>query len=198
MRHVDFMTATSATSTATSAPASYRLSRRQYDRMVEAGVLREDDHVELLEGVIYRMSPQGAPHSYVTRQLMRHLFGSLGDRAAMLVQMPFAASDDSEPEPDLAVIWTEDDLPDTHPSRAHLIVEVANSSQAYDLGIKARVYARAGVPQYWVVDLRARVVHEHRGPTDEGYTEVIARVPGEVLVVDAFPDVTVPVDLLLP
>lgn len=195
------MTATSATAATPStgpAPASYRLSRRQYDRMVETGVLGEDDRVELLEGVIYAMSPQGTAHARVIRRLNNHLVLALAGRALVSPQLPMAASDDSEPEPDLALTWLEDDEADDHPGRAHLVVEVAHTSQAYDLGLKARVYARAGVPQYWVVDLRARVVHEHRGPADGGYAEVIAGQLGDVLVVDAFPDVTVPVDLLLP
>jgi Uma2 family endonuclease len=146
------------------------LSRAQYDALVEAGHFR-DEPVELLEGVLVRMSPQGVDHARavdrIATSIMLRLYLDHGEAYRVRQEKPFAASDDSEPEPDIAVV---DAATDTwgagHPSQAHLVVEVADTSRRVDLVHKPRIYAASGIPEYWVVDLPRRTVVRHAQPTD--------------------------------
>lgn len=146
------------------------LTRAEYDRIVELGVF-DDEALELLDGGLYRMVPQGWPHHSVTSRLRRHLeraWWAAGDeRYLVTVHAPIAAGDRSEPEPDLYVYDAEADDAGHHPEFAHLVVEVAQSSQGRDLVRKPGVYASAGFPEYWVVDLPRREVVVHRDPRPE-------------------------------
>jgi Uma2 family endonuclease len=117
----------------------------------------------------------------------------LADLAWVRVQGSFAADELSEPEPDFCV-FPLGDYDAAHPSEAHLIVEVSDSSLAYDLGEKARLYAACGVPEYWVVNLVDRVVEVHRGPGATGYREVTAVPKGARLRLLTFPEVELAVD----
>jgi Uma2 family endonuclease len=154
---------------------THRLSTAEYERMVDLGALDELG-VELLDGLLIDMSPQSPEHVRVVRALMR-LFAA---RVAILrVQMPLAVADGWLPEPDVALV---EDHPDqrTHPSTALIVAEVAVSSQTVDR-LKAVVYARAGVPRYWLIDVPKATVTEYTGPSSEGY-ESIRRLTGtEVL-----------------
>jgi Uma2 family endonuclease len=147
------------------------LTRAQYDTLVRAGAY-EDQAVELLEGVVVDMAPQGEPHSNrigrLNTRLTARLVASFGERCMVRPRTPLAAGPLSEPEPDLAVVDWDASSDETHPATAHLVVEVAQTSQARDLGVKSRIYADAGVTQYWVVDLPARqvVVHTHPDAAD--------------------------------
>ncbi|MEQ1565413.1 MAG: Uma2 family endonuclease [Myxococcota bacterium] len=173
----------------------YRLRRADYDRLVATGAL-EGQQVELLHGVIVPMSPQGPPHAAVIRRLNRWLTPALLGRAEVNVQAPFATAD-SEPEPDLSVVTLGGD-DDRHPTEAYLVVEVSVTSQRRDRGIKADLYASAGVPEYWVIDLATRSVLVHLDPCDGRYTSLHTRRDGDTLVVAAFPDLTLPVAEVLP
>ena len=128
-----------------------RLQRAEYDRMVGFGMFR-GEKIELLQGRLVTMSPQGKPHAFSVTRLNRLLVRALGDRAEVRVQAPFGASAESEPEPDIAVVLPGDYL-DEHPRRALLLIEVAESSLQDDRRIKGPMYAAAGVPEYWIVDL---------------------------------------------
>jgi Uma2 family endonuclease len=143
------------------------LTREQFDILVDAGVY-EDQRVELIEGIVVDMAPQGPGHGFtigrITTRLAVRLDREFGDRYEVRPQVPLAATALSEPEPDLYVIDAADSTPESHPRTAHLVVEVAQTSQRKDLGIKARVYAAAGVPRYWVVDLAAARVVVHTDP----------------------------------
>lgn len=143
------------------------LTRVQFDVLVGAGTY-EDQRVELIEGVVVDMAPQGPEHGFgigrLTTGLVVHLAGAFGRKYEVRPQVPFAATENSEPEPDLYVIDRADSTPEAHPARAHLVVEIAWSSRRADLGIKARIYAAAAVPRYWVVDLAAGVVVVHTDP----------------------------------
>lgn len=160
-------------------------TRAEYDRLIEAGAL-EGQHVELIEGVLVEMSPQGPLHYEVVRRLIT-MFGPLLQAGFSFgVQGPLAVGPTSEPEPDFVVIKDENyakGLPDT----AFLVVEVAVSSRAVDLQAKPRLYSAAGVPEYWVVDVGAREVVVHRGPHWDGYAEVRRVGPGETLHPTALP-----------
>ncbi len=155
------------------------LFRAEYDGLVELGAF-EDEHIELIEGVLVEMSPEGGEHAAVIQELTWLFARGVSEDLRVRVAAPWAASDRSEPEPDLAVVPAG--LPRTaHPDVALLLVEVSYSSRRIDLGLKAAVYDAAGVPEYWVVDLVHQVVHRHVGPTGWGYEVVTQHQSGERL-----------------
>jgi Uma2 family endonuclease len=177
-----------------------RWTREEYDRLVEAGVLSPEERVELLEGDIVRMWPQNPTHAFAivsAEEALREVF-----RAGfhLRVQLPFAIGDDSEPEPDVAVVrGHRRDYILAHPSAAVLLVEISDSILDYDRRRKGPAYARADVPDYWIVNLVERVVEVYRDPTpDRGYQTVQRFRPGESVVPLSAPHVSVAVDNLLP
>ena len=121
---------------------------------------------------------------------------ALVDRASIRIQSAFAASDISEPEPDVAVVPVADYL-DAHPSVAHLLIEVANTSLAYDRGTKAKLYAACGVPEYWVVNLVDRLVEVHSDIVRGEYRKRVPYKPEDTLAPAAFPDVEIALSQLL-
>ena len=169
-----------------------RFSRAEYYRMVEVGILREHDRVELIKGEIVEMSPIGRRHKAFVGNLAQLLMVRLAGRAVVWAQSSIALADDTEPQPDLAVLrrgavsykerdaWAEDTL---------LVVEVADSSLAYDRSTKMRLYAEAGIPEYWVVDCTAETVEVHREPAPDGYREVRLVAGVGTLAPQASPDV---------
>ncbi len=171
------------------------ITRVEYEARVSRGEL-EDARVELLDGRIVSMSPIGGRHRYSVRRLARILVVALGDRANVEIQSSFAASDASEPEPDVLVVPPGDYL-DAPPSRAWLVVEVADTSLTRDRA-KARLYARAGVPEYWIVNLVEGVIEVHEGPGAEGYAHTSRHGREHTLRLIAFPDVEVQAGLVLP
>jgi Uma2 family endonuclease len=167
-----------------SVPALRRWTVAEYHRAAESGVFAPEERLELIEGEIYRMSPQGSPHSATTGSSGDLLREAFGKGFIVRVQMPLTLDDDSEPEPDLAVVrgtWTE--FADEHPHTAELVVETSESSSSYDLGLKARVYARAAVPEYWVLLTKPRIMVVHRDPDPAaGSYRTIIRVDAEQTV----------------
>ncbi|MEO0325458.1 MAG: Uma2 family endonuclease [Myxococcota bacterium] len=170
-----------------------RLRRAEYDALVAAGAF-EGEPLELIRGVIVRMSPQGAPHAAPIVLLNDLLVRALGDRAFVRVQLPLAGPDESEPEPDLAVVPRELGF-DDHPSQASLIIEVARTSQDYDRDTKGPLYAEMGVAEYWLVDVAARAVEVRRDPKGGVFCDTRVVTSGEVRLA-AFPDVSVAVQTL--
>lgn len=156
-------------------PDEFRpLRRAEYERLVEAGVY-EGQRVELLGGVLVEVAPQSEPHSDAIRFLNRVFGRSLGEDVELGVQTPLGVDDISLPEPDLSVL-PAGRYRQAHPERALLVVEVAVSSLRIDLGEKARRYAAAGFPEYWVIEPIARRVHVHTDPRPDGSwgrTEVV-------------------------
>jgi Uma2 family endonuclease len=142
-----------------------RWSRHEYDRLVEVGIFRPGDPVELLAGNLIVAEPQGTRHVTAVRRATRALEAAFGLGWEVRPQAPFALDDESEPEPDLAVVpGAIEDYRDAHPSRAALVVEVAESSLALDRQHKASLYARAGLADYWIVNLVDRVLEVYRQP----------------------------------
>lgn len=159
------------------------LTRREYDVLVETGVLK-DERVELLRGMIVEMAAKGVPHDMAVQWLNMWLARRVPERLHVRVQSAWAATEDSEPEPDLAVVparWTPPDGVRSHPQIAELIVEVAASSLRRDLRIKAPIYAEAGVPLYWVIDLDVREVVVHTDPVEGAYRSVMRHDPADVI-----------------
>lgn len=173
------------------------LKRVEYDRLVDLGVF-EGEKVELLYGRIVQMAPQGEHHSSAIVALTMLLVPRLAGRADVRVQLPLACPDESEPEPDVAIVPPGSVFLGDHPSWAHLVIEVAASSQEKDRGPKGDLYARAGVPEYWVVDVRSRRVERYRRPVDGRYAESSLHESAETLCPGEFPDVEVELARILP
>ena len=133
--------------------------------MVDAGILGEDERVELIQGVLVEMSPQHRAHARVIEWLTRHLNRSLGDEYAVLPQLPLTLGEFSEPEPDVSVVPARRASADTeHPKEAYLVVEVSRGSLKADRQVKGAMYASAGIPEYWIVNLDERVLEVYRDP----------------------------------
>ena len=154
------------------------LRRKEYDRLVAEGFF-EDERVELLHGVLVTMSAQGGRHSATAAWIAEHLIRALDRSFEVRSHSPFAASDYSEPEPDVGVYprGSYDD----HPARAFLLVEVADSSLAKDRRIKTGIYAAAGVPEYWIVDLQHERVEVLTEPDEDEYQRRVTLRRGDVL-----------------
>jgi Uma2 family endonuclease len=147
--------------------AGRRWTRAEYYRLLDSGAL-PDSGIELLEGTIVETTPQRAPHATAT-QLVAEALRRAFPQAVVRVQFPFVVDETTEPEPDVAVVpGSVADYAQAHPSTALLVVEVADSTLPKDLR-KADLYARADVPEYWVVDLGSRLVYVHREPQPSGY-----------------------------
>ena len=173
----------------------------EYYRMAEAGILGEDDRVELLDGEIVQMSPVGVPHSACV-DLLTHALEAVRRHAATIrIQSPVRLGEYSEPEPDVAVLRGEPrDYARRHPGPADtlLVVEVADTSLLYDRRRKVPAYARAGVPEAWLVDLPGGRVHVFRGPGADGYESATVLAATYVLTIEAIPEVRIPVRAILP
>jgi len=143
-------------------------SRKEYDRLIELGVFQPGDPIELIGGELTVAEPQGAPHYTSIQRTARALERAFGPEWNVRTQGPFGLDEESEPEPDVAVVaGTLDDYGRDHPSRAALLVEVSESSLAFDRGHKGSVYARAGIPDYWIVNLVDRVLEVYREPAPD-------------------------------
>lgn len=171
------------------------LKRSEYDRMVELGLF-QDERVELLRGVLVKMSPQYAPHASTVQKLNRLLMKQLQESFDLRIQAPLALSDDSEPEPDIAVVPLGD-YEIEHPRTALLVIEVSDSSLRQDRR-KAAVYASAGIGEYWIVNLGARAVEIYSSPDGDRYAEVRTLREGDVLRPAALPDLAIEVAEILP
>jgi Uma2 family endonuclease len=166
-----------------------RLKRAEYDKLAGTGSF-ENERVELLYGLVVRMSPIGPNHMNAVERLVELLVLALHGRARIRPQGPFAASDDSEPEPDVSVLPPRDYL-DDHPSTAWLIVEVAETSLVHDRTAKAQLYAEAGVREYWIVNLVDRAIEVHRDPVKGRYGSKTVHARGDAITLLHFPDVTI-------
>ena len=149
--------------------------RKTYHQLGELGVY-QGRRVQLLYGTVIDMSSMGTPHANAIRVLTRYFVTHTSKAMDVMVQLPIAASDESEPEPDFAFVPSRPVSEDDHPATALLVVEVADSSLKLDLGVKALLYAECGVPEYWVLDLKARSTVVHRAPRRGKYTSC-RRVP---------------------
>jgi Uma2 family endonuclease len=150
-----------------------------YHQMIESGILDEDDRVELLEGKIVCMSPQRPFHAASVQRSSRLLF-KLGDRTEIRIQLPVILGDDSEPEPDIAVVrFDNSEYSFRHPEAPdiYLLIEVTDSTIAKDRKQKARIYAKNQVLEYWILDVQRRQVYVFRQPEDGTYREQIVFTP---------------------
>jgi Uma2 family endonuclease len=145
-----------------------RFSRAEYDRLIELGVFQPGETIELIGGELMVAEPKGAPHYTATRKTAKALEAAFGPGWEVRTEGPIGLDDDSEPEPDVAVVpGTPDDYSRAHPSRPVLTVEVAEPSPAVDRHRKGSLYARAGLADYWVLNLVDRVLEVYREPAPD-------------------------------
>jgi Uma2 family endonuclease len=144
----------------------------EYYRLAEVGILHEDDRVELLDGVIVEMTPIGVPHAACVDRLNVLLQRGYGDRAIVRVQGPIRLNPYSEPQPDLSILKPRADFYGTaHPGPADVLVviEIADTSLRYDRDVKMPLYARAGIAEYWLIDVVNDTVEVFGQPGPGGY-----------------------------
>ncbi|MBX3168761.1 MAG: Uma2 family endonuclease [Candidatus Eremiobacteraeota bacterium] len=167
-------------------------------KMVECGILGVQERVELIEGEIVPMSPHDPKHSEALTWC-NHLFSKhFGADYLVRVQLPLRLGNLSEPEPDLALLAIADTPGNTaHPTHVPFVLEVASTSLAYDRGEKLKLYARARIPEYWIVNVRDGQVEVYRDPQGDNYGDQFQRSRGEVLELLHLPGRIFPVSTLL-
>ncbi len=178
----------------------YRLTSNRYHQMVKMGVFAEDERIELIEGEISPMSPIGSEHMGIVNQLAAMLIAQLRRRAIVGIQGPIRLDDSSEPQPDLVVLTPRQDfykraLPE--PADVLLVIEVADSSLAYDRSVKTPLDARAGIAETWIINLIDRWIEVYRDPAPVGYTTQYKILTGKTIAPQTFTDVTIQVSELL-
>jgi len=178
-----------------------RFTVDEYEQMGRVGILGEDDRVELLDGEIVEMTPIGVRHAECVNRFTRQLVLVFDDVAVVLVQNPIRLSERSEPQPDLALVHRRPGLyASSHPLAMDvlLIVEVADASIEADRRVKIPLYARAGIPEVWLVDLNQDTVTAYRDPDRGAYSTAQVVRRGEGLAPGAFPERVLPITDLLP
>ena len=178
----------------------WRFTVDDFEKMGEVGIFKESDRVELIDGEIYAMNPIGFGHSGHVMKLIQTLSRALGDRGLLNVQNPVQIRPRRQLQPDVMVLRLRDDYYTTsHPvaSDVLLMIEVADSSLTYDRNTKARVYAQAGLPDYWIVDLVNTQLLVCREPVDGVYRSVQVLGKEDVVQPLAFPDVTIAISEIL-
>ena len=173
---------TRAEGTPAATPARRLFTVDDYHAMTQAGILSEDDRVELIEGEIVVMSPVGSRHAACVDILAELLIRAVDDRTAVRVQSPIGLGESTEPQPDVCVLLRREDaysekLP--QPEDVLLVIEVSDTSLDFDRRVKARLYARHGIRQFWLVDLAGRTVEVHGGPGPDGYGERSVHAVGD-------------------
>jgi len=178
---------------------THRWTRRQYEQMVEAHVLTAEDRVELLNGRIVPMSPQNSRHATAVT-LCHQALSEMGPEDHFVrTQAPLALGPHSEPEPDVALVpGTPADYWTQHPDRAALIVEVSDASLEKDRSDKRRLYARHGVPEYWILNLQAGHIEVYRHPSDDDYETKTTHPRNDSVATAARPEASVSVSRLIP
>jgi Uma2 family endonuclease len=182
-------------------PQRHAISAEEYLRMGEAGVFAPEARLELIEGEIIEMAPIGSPHAGTVMILNRLLGRAAGDSAIVLVQSPLILGDRSVPQPDLALLRPRvDSYTRSHPSAADvlLVIEVADTTLAFDVETKIPLYARAGVVEAWVVDLQERALRVFRDPGASGYRTRFAASGDEKVAATLLPQVAVTASALFP
>lgn len=182
------------------APHHWKLTADQYQRMGEAGILTEDDRVELLEGELYEMPPIGDWHNGEVDRFTWQFSRNVGERAIVRVQGSFRLSPDAEPEPDILVLRYREDFyihGPAGPEDVLLLIEVSDSTLAYDRDFKLPLYARAGIPEVWTLNRSAERIEVYREPQDGAYRSVTMAERGATITPLAFPDLTIHVNEFL-
>jgi Uma2 family endonuclease len=178
--------------------ATAKWTIEDYHRMITVGLL-EGRSVELLNGEIFEMAPEGEPHAYSSDEAGEYLTYLLGDRAKVRQDKPITIPpSNSEPEPDIAVVQRLGKNYRQHhpyPDNVFWLIEYSDSSLSKDVEVKSKIYAAAGIQEYWVIDLRSMQLIVFRTPTNEGYQAQETLSQGTIYPL-SFPDVAISVDRL--
>lgn len=177
-----------------------RFTVEEYHRMAEAGILHEDDRIELIEGEIVEMSPIGSRHAACVKRLIKLLIREIGDSGVVGAQDPVLLPDDTEPEPDVMVLQPREDFyAEAHPTPEDvlLLIEVSDTSLAYDREVKLPLYARAVIPEVWIVDLADEKVHVYSWPTGGSYEDLRSVGRSGSVTPSALPSLAVSVEDVL-
>jgi Uma2 family endonuclease len=176
----------------------HRLDADEYYRMAEAGILGEDDRIELIDGELIDMAPIGQDHASSVNSLNEALVLAFTGRAIISPQNPVRLDRFNEPQPDFAVFRSRADNYRTGerpgPADVLLLIEVADSSLRFDRTIKLPLYARAGIAEVWIIDLMRRVLNAYRRPAGDGYDEMTTHQPGDSVGLALAPDIRIPLD----
>jgi Uma2 family endonuclease len=170
----------------------HKFTVQQYYLMHEAGVFAEGDRLELINGEIREMSPIGRKHAVCVARTTRFFQIKLGDRAFIWTQNPIRLSDHSEPQPDLAILkWRDDFYAEALPTPDDilLIIEVADSTIAYDREVKSLLYATNGIPEMWLFDVNKKIIEGYSQPSASGYKRMQRYEENDTLAMLAFPDI---------
>ena len=183
-------------------PLKKLFTRDEYYALAEAGILKPEDRLELIEGEIYRRSAIGNRHALCVT-LLTDAFSPLSaqGRASLSSQNPVHLNDFSEPQPNLALLHRRmagSDPGHPTPGLVFLLIEVADSSLAYDRLTKISLYARCGIPEAWLVDLAKKILEVYRDPARDGYRSVQRLRRGDRIAPLAFPDFEIAVESILP
>jgi Uma2 family endonuclease len=168
----------------------------EYHQMIEAGIF-VNRRVELLRGEIVEMSPEGEPHAYFSTEAGEYLSQLLGNRAKVRPAKPITLPNNSEPEPDIAIVkplGKEYLQHHPYPENIFWLIEYSNSSLEKDLETKTKIYAEVGIGEYWVVNLKKRHLIIFRQPSDGEYASKSTIIEGNIYPL-AFPDIAVSVDV---
>jgi len=180
-------------------PARHRLDVVTYHRMAEAGIFGEDDRIELIDGDLIDMAPIGSDHAANVNALIEALVVASAGRAIVSAQNPIRLDRSSEPQPDLAILRRRPDFyagKTPGPADVLLLVEVSDSSLTFECSVKLPLYARAGIAEYWIVDLKRRVIDVYRKPAGDGFGEMSTHFAGESIALALAPDIVVKPDLV--
>ena len=183
-------------------------TREEFERLAEVGLLLPDRRYELIEGEILQLAPMRRPHAAALTKVRDALLAVFGSGHHVAEQIPVDLGDITSPQPDIIVVkGGVDDYIDTHPAAGDLalVVEVSDSTLSYDRGRKAAVYARAGIPDYWIVNLAERTLEVRRepgprpgSPGGHGYGSPLVLRPGETVTALAAPAQVIQVETLFP
>lgn len=172
----------------------------EFDRMLDSGILGPDERLELMDGIVIEREPMNAAHASIVARLTKRLQQALRDRALLWPQLPIVASPRSKPFPDVALVLPRDDFYTARlpiPEEVFAIVEVSDSMLDYDRGEKLPMYARAGIPEYWVIDVKAKSVEVYRDRHDLGYGARAVFLKGRGVAFAVFPDILFAVEELV-
>lgn len=175
-------------------PTRTRITTNRYQMMVATGVLTQYDRVELIEGDMLNMAPIGSQHSAITSRLNELFILAAARSATVVVGGPINLGEFSEPQPDLMLLKRRADFYRVRiPEAADvlLLIEVSDSSLSFDQSVKLNLYARYGVPEYWVVDVEGRRIHTYREPAAKGYGCTLEFTVADSVAPQAFPDVRI-------
>ena len=173
------------------APPQWRVSCERYHAMIDKGLLTEEDRIELIDGYLLTKRPRSPTHSGTVNRLLRLLMTLLGEKVIVAVQNPITIHEFSEPEPDLVVAkFREDYYADGHPVPEDIlfVVEVADTSLAFDRDTKIPLYASSGIAESWLVDLDAREITVYSKPEGAGYAQQVTYRGEDVVEISGFSD----------